>query len=127
MADENMPDTGETVQFLSRADYATSGIYFLHFRGEVIYVGKSLNMWARIGQHMTEGKKHFDHVSCRRIKPSELDDWERYFIELLAPTQNQCFLSQQAKAQHSKFGAPVMSPKPLIKRRKQRHRARKVA
>lgn len=97
MADSDMPDIGQPVQFLKTAEFAQSGVYFLILKGEVVYVGQATNMWKRIGQHMVDNTKWFDAVSCKPIPKKALFEWERYYIERLAPRYNRCYLSKHIR------------------------------
>lgn len=66
--------------------HGVCGVYFLCRRGEVVYVGQSINVHARIYQH--QGIKDFDSVFYICVPPDELDNWEGAFIRLLNPQQN---------------------------------------
>lgn len=94
MADSDMPNLGRIVQLPLDAHFAVSGIYFLHCKEEVVYVGKSINMRKRIGSHMAEGIKEFDAVSCKPTAERDLDKWERYFISRLTPKYNKCSIAK---------------------------------
>lgn len=94
MADSPMPDVGQPVQILPSDLFAQSGVYFLHYQGEVVYVGQAANMRKRIGQHLTEAVKLFDSVSCRPCPPNWLLKRERYFITKLSPKYNRCGVSK---------------------------------
>ena len=52
--------------FPNLADLGTSGIYFLHLDGEVVYVGQAVDMRRRVGQHLGDASKQFDAVSFIR-------------------------------------------------------------
>lgn len=97
MAEETMPQMGQTVQILPAETYSQSGVYFLHLKGEVVYVGQAANMRKRIGQHLVEGQKDFDSVSCIPCRKSLLLKIERHFIEQFLPPYNQCHLSQELR------------------------------
>lgn len=61
------------------------GIYFLVHQGDVIYVGQSVNVVARLPGH--KGKEH-DDVFFLRVPQSELDVVEAEFIRILKPPLN---------------------------------------
>jgi hypothetical protein len=63
-----------------------SGVYFLCHKGEVVYVGQSINVLSRVGQHI--GHKTFDSVFFVRIPKSDLDFVEGTFIRTLEPKYN---------------------------------------
>lgn len=55
--------SGDKKTLISEETVATEvnpGIYHLLYKGEVVYVGQSMNMQARVGAHVTEGTKLFD-------------------------------------------------------------------
>jgi len=85
------------VPFPDLADLATSGIYFLHLDGEVVYVGKAVHMRRRIGQHLADDAKVFDAVSFVRCEVEQLDTMERRYIRHLLPRYNQCALAKGQK------------------------------
>jgi hypothetical protein len=63
-------------------------VYFL-FRGEsLVYVGKTMNVHRRIGQHLEGGFKIFDAVRILPFKENELSEAERRLIQLLKPEYN---------------------------------------
>lgn len=71
--------------------YASSvGIYFLIDGEEVVYVGQSVNVFARISQHKSEGKK-FERWCFLPCSAEQLHDTERRYIEAIAPALNQAF------------------------------------
>ena len=63
-----------------------SGVYFLCSKGEVVYVGQSVNVPNRIGQHF--GNKTFDMAFFMRLPESDLDFVEGAFIRALEPRYN---------------------------------------
>lgn len=63
-----------------------AGCYALFFNGECVYVGESVNVPHRIGEHIQEGKKLFNDFRiyyCRDRKSLETD-----LIRLLKPKYN---------------------------------------
>jgi hypothetical protein len=64
------------------------GIYFLLSDGETVYVGQSVNVVGRIGQHVADASKTFDACCCFGCERHELDDLERALISLLRPRLN---------------------------------------
>lgn len=65
-----------------------SGIYFLCFGGEVVYVGQSSAPASRISSHVLEGKKVFDRVYLLPIPAPDLNNVEAAFIKTLNPIYN---------------------------------------
>lgn len=63
-----------------------SGIYFLILNGEIAYVGQSMDVWARIVQHLKV--RRFDSFSWFACPESELDRLEALCIEKFRPWQN---------------------------------------
>ena len=63
------------------------GVYFLVHDGRVVYVGQSVNVIARIAQHIADGKKfsRMAYVPCNR---ENLDVLESLYIHLLRPPLN---------------------------------------
>ena len=51
----------------------TSGLYFLYDKGQLVYIGKSSNIFYRVGQHIQQGIKEFDEWNYQVIE----DDNER--------------------------------------------------
>ncbi len=67
-----------------------SGIYFLIFSGEVVYVGQSVDIFARIGSHLRECRVRpwFDSFSYMLADKSRLDDLEEWYSAALVPKFN---------------------------------------
>lgn len=61
------------------------GIYFLIKNLKIVYVGQSLNVIRRSGQHPDKDFDRFSWVLCKR---SELDDLERAYIKAFDPPLN---------------------------------------
>ena len=62
-----------------------SGIYFLISDDEVVYVGQSVNVHSRVGQHYREKYKEFNSYVYIRCLESELDVLESIYIHTLRP------------------------------------------
>ncbi len=65
-----------------------SGVYFLKQEKTIVYIGQSVAVGARISSHMMGGSKQFDEVVIFYCDPTELDNWEGFFIRLLRPKYN---------------------------------------
>lgn len=65
---------------------ASSGVYFLIKNEAVVYVGQSLNVHARIRQHLAT--KCFDRVNIIACEPGELNRLESMYIRRLKPVLN---------------------------------------
>lgn len=71
----------------SSAKYKSlTGIYFLILKGCIVYIGQSLNIHARIGQHC--GRYDFDSWSFFECDKSELDLVESLYIQAYRPAFN---------------------------------------
>ena len=61
------------------------GIYFLVKDDEIIYIGQSINIPARLAQHVN---KHFDRVFVLECSQSELNTVERIYLNHFRPRLN---------------------------------------
>ncbi len=61
-------------------------VYFLLLAGDVVYVGKTVNLVGRIEQHLEDGKS-FDRVDFLPVG-DRLEECEAAFIKLLRPPLN---------------------------------------
>ena len=62
-----------------------SGVYFLIDNNEVVYVGQSVNIYARIAQHTDKRFTHYAVIPCQ---PESLNKLESLYIHLLTPRLN---------------------------------------
>ena len=62
-----------------------TGVYFLLHRGEVVYVGQSVNVYSRIAQHTFKEFDSFAYIPCRECN---LDKLESLYIHVLQPRLN---------------------------------------
>lgn len=62
------------------------GVYFLVKNDLVVYVGQSVNVHARIAQHV--GQKDFDKYAFVQCSPDALDKVESLYIHFLRPSLN---------------------------------------
>jgi hypothetical protein len=67
-----------------------SAVYFLLRDGDVIYVGQSSDVMARISRHRREGKQ-FDSFAYMECEPEELDRLESLYINAFVPPENLTF------------------------------------
>lgn len=72
----------ETVNIQNGMGY----IYFLFMEGTIVYVGKSMSLFSRIGSHL--GKKKFDRMSCIKVRSDMIDNFEVAFIKHFRPSLN---------------------------------------
>lgn len=63
------------------------GIYFLLMEKEVVYVGQTTNLLARLHKHQRDGKI-FDAVSFIQCGESHLDNLEAMYIDAFLPEYN---------------------------------------
>ena len=61
-------------------------VYFLFRDNVLVYVGKTQNIYLRIGQHITEGQKKFD--SFEYFITEDADALEAVLIQILKPIYN---------------------------------------
>jgi len=64
------------------------GVYYLIKDKEVVYVGKSMNVYGRISVHISERTKDFDRFYVRPCKQNELSDLELKEILRFQPRYN---------------------------------------
>jgi hypothetical protein len=64
------------------------GIYFLCQGGEVVYVGQSITVAARVSSHASEGIKQFDSAWFVPCEEWRLGCVEAHWIEVLRPRYN---------------------------------------
>ena len=68
------------------------GIYFLQRSSaqglHVVYVGQSVNVYARVAQHAAEARKRFDFWSWIECHKYQLDLMESLYIHWLSPDEN---------------------------------------
>ncbi len=83
-----------------------TGVYVLIGKGEVLYVGKSLNLFHRIGQHVTAMRRHkkgllrykgkedtpfieFDQIMVKWVPIHQIDAEELKLIQRFLPEYNE--------------------------------------
>lgn len=81
-----MASREEILEHSAPIETAASGVYFLISGDEIVYVGQSRNVHARIASHMTT--KTFDRVAVLRVAPDQLDFVESVYILALKPRLN---------------------------------------
>ena len=64
------------------------GVYFLIRRSEVVYVGQSVNVFARLAQHLKGRRITFDSFNVVPCKAEDLDSAEAHYIAALVPRNN---------------------------------------
>lgn len=66
------------------------GVYFLFRKGQLRYVGQSVNVAARVGDHMRNNPnlRDCDEVRVYECPAEDLSEWEGMFIRLLDPPAN---------------------------------------
>lgn len=65
-----------------------SGIYFLLRDAEVVYVGQSTNVFARVATHSNDTTKRFNRWCFIKVPRTSLDEVEQFYITLLRPEHN---------------------------------------
>lgn len=85
-----IPDVLQNIPGITEHNFKlTKGIYFLFLKGELVYVGRSLNVYARIQQHVDERIKEFDHSFIQLVGSGiSLSKLERQYIIAYSPKYN---------------------------------------
>jgi hypothetical protein len=78
--------TAEEIVRESKSYHPHSGVYFLIYGDEVVYVGQSTNVHARVTQHV--GFKTFDRWAYMYCTVDSLDSIEALYIHILRPRYN---------------------------------------
>ncbi len=73
------------------------GVYFLVCGSEIMYVGKSINLLERIGNHLRNADMHFDSYYYVKEKPENLGILEQAYINELSPRMNKLVSSKMKK------------------------------
>ena len=87
---EIVPDRLKSISpILHRVPISTLyGVYFLICSDEVVYVGQSVCVHARVAQHFSERDKVFDRAMAIPVPRDQLTAAEYAFIDALAPRFN---------------------------------------
>lgn len=64
-------------------------VYFLTRKGHIVYVGETLNLFARLVSHRRHGKQ-FDRVLAMEVPTDKAKEIERVWIKALNPRYNRC-------------------------------------
>jgi len=64
-----------------------SGVYFLIRENKIKYVGQTVNLFHRLGQHK-RAEKRFDAFSFIPCEPEHLNELEQIYRDLLMPDEN---------------------------------------
>ena len=62
------------------------GVYLLIDDQQVVYIGKTTNLFQRVAAHQTD--KQFDSIRFIRLHHGDLDIWERELIAQMTPKYN---------------------------------------
>jgi len=76
----------------NKKNYEKTGIYFLIKNNEIIYIGKTIELVRRLGNHLSEKEKDFDSYFFMEFKEEELNAMEYFFIRKYKPKYNSKFL-----------------------------------
>jgi hypothetical protein len=63
------------------------GVYFLIDQLEIVYIGQSRNIPARVQHHAAKGIV-FDSVSVVSVAEGDLNEWESFYIHYFNPKHN---------------------------------------
>lgn len=69
-------------------DIPRCGIYFLFSGEDLVYVGQSTNIPARLSSHMGKGGIEFDSYTCIGCQPHRLDELEALYTLKFQPKAN---------------------------------------
>lgn len=86
-AARNLPVHLEDVLASAAPASSFTGIYFLIFQQDVVYVGQSIDVLGRISRHKREGKE-FDSYSYILCQPEKLNELESAYIASFMPWLN---------------------------------------
>lgn len=84
------------------------GIYALISEGNVIYVGQSRHIHARVADHQRD--KTFDTVLFCEVAEQDLDDVETFLIAMLNPPLNRVHADRKARSKCKKRNAYRLLP-----------------
>lgn len=79
------------------------GIYFLFYKNEIIYIGKSINIYKRIYAHKMKGVC-FDSFSFLKIEIEQLLTMEREYIKKYNPKNNIHFTGKPINKKNNDTG-----------------------
>ena len=83
-------------------------LYFLIREEEVVYVGRTKDIVARIRCHLRYSDKEFGAFACFPVVPTNLPAVEKYFIQLLQPQYNK--LHTRRYHYHREGGVTKLKP-----------------
>jgi hypothetical protein len=69
-------------------NFHREGVYFLISNDEVVYVGRSSNIYERLGAHVNRGRIVFDRVHTMPAAGLEQERLEQLYIAAFAPKHN---------------------------------------
>ena len=64
------------------------GVYFLLLEGEIVYIGRSVNIYSRVSTHLYEKTKVFDEVKFIECDKKHLEELEYTCINKFKPRLN---------------------------------------
>ena len=73
------------------------GVYFLLNGSEIVYIGKSINLIERIGNHYVTLDMSFNSYSYIEERPNNLETLEKAYINKLSPRMNKNHISKTEK------------------------------
>lgn len=68
--------------------FGKSGVYFLFYKEDIVYVGQSKNIEERIKAHQADNEKNFNSWNCIYLKHHQLNNTEAFYILSLLPIYN---------------------------------------
>ena len=82
----DLTDKAEIIRLSIPWEWLGSGIYFLIKNDDVVYVGRAIEVAARVMNHV--GKKDFDRWHWVPCAKEYLEEYERAYIDAFMPSMN---------------------------------------
>ena len=92
---EDCPDVFLLKRYVPRKRIC--GVYFLFYKGGIVYIGKSVNVLDRIPAHIFDKRKAFDEFTYIEFEEPDLTRKERYFIDKFLPKYNRDSVTRKLK------------------------------
>lgn len=87
----------EILKISKKTNYIKSGVYFLIYEKEIVYVGSSMNIYARLTAHNNNKNLEFDSYSIIEAPEKDLKELEADYIFWFTPEHNKNLYSENIK------------------------------